>query len=313
MRISLQVHNKQDHPDVLIALDVLHDTIILWGDTSMEFWQNVGTYPGPYQRIPGATQDWGLAAPYSRAYFNNSYAFLAKNTQGQVQIMVLNGVVPNRISTSDVEHIIDDIAEYSIISDAVAFSYISDGHLFYQLTFPTAGRSLLYDGLTNMWSEVQSGVSPVYTRHIANLGVVFNNQNYVSDSTTGNIYLLDRDANTDNGATIMRQVRSRRVGGMGDITQISSLYLDMQVGAGLQLGQGSNPQVMLEVSRDGGYTFDSPRTVNIGAAGQYTARAQWNRIGQDKGPGFVFQFTMTDPVPFLINMGAATPEPTLTK
>jgi hypothetical protein len=306
------IYSKQDQPDLLIALDVLHDTLVLWGDTSTEFWQNVGTYPGPYQRIPGATQDWGLAAPYSRALFKNSIAFLAKNRQGQVQVMLLNGFVPDRISTSDVENIINTINKTSIISDAVALSYIIDGHIMYQLTFPTGGRSLLYDGLTNMWSEVQTGVA-LFARHIANLGVVFNNNNYVSDTSTGNIYLLDPTTYTDNGVYIKRQVRTRHIGGKGDYLGLASVRFAMDVGVGLQSGQGSNPQIMLQVSRDGGKTFESERWTTIGAVGQYTTQVQYNRLGQEKGNGFVFQITMTDPVPFILSEAYADPDQTVSR
>jgi hypothetical protein len=80
----------------------------------------------------------------------------------------------------------------------------------------------------------------------------------------------------------------------------------METGVGLQSGQGSNPQIMLQVSRDYGRTFGNERWTSIGAVGQYIGpRPTWRRIGA--GRDFVFKWKMTDPVPFVINNGAYTP------
>jgi hypothetical protein len=297
-------NTKEDHSDNLLAISALHDVIILWGDETTEFWQNVGAYPNPYSRIPGTTQDWGLAAVLSRAPFGNTIAFLAKNSQGKVQVMSLNGYVPQRISNHDIENMIES---FPISSDAVALSYIFNGHVLYQITFPSVNRSLLYDGTTNLWSEVQTGVDE-YGRHIANLGVVFNKNNYVSDSTTSTIYLVDPVALTDNGMPIKREVRSRHIYNSGNDVQLGQLQLDMDVGGAPQIGQGSDPRIMLQVSRNGGKTFEGERWQPMGKAGEYFTRIIWRRIGSAKD--FVFKWVVTDPVPFIVVQGWAMPAET---
>jgi hypothetical protein len=120
----------------------------------------------------------------SLALLNNTVIFLGQNPQGGTQVMMLNGYVPQRISTSDIEHIIAGLSTYT---DARALTYIVDGHPMYQLTFPTAGRTLLFDALTNLWCEAQTGLG-LQAAHYALLGIAFNGSNYVSDATSGNIY-----------------------------------------------------------------------------------------------------------------------------
>jgi len=292
---------KENSSDLLVALDVLNGAIVLWGAQTTEFWQNAGTSPNPFGRITGATQTWGLAAVYSRAFLNNSMIFLGQNPQGGVQVMMLNGYTPTRVSTSDIE---DLMASFSTIADATGYAYIVAGHPMYQINFPTANRSFLYDSLTNLWQEVQTGTA-LLARHFGNLGIAFNSQNYIADSTTGNIYQLSTLNYTDNGQVIKRQVASRHIHADGNVLGIAQLWLDMETGIGLQAGQGSAPTITMQVSKDGGRTFPITRTASIGAVGQYLApRVLWRRLGSARD--FVFMFTMTDPVKFTIIKGSAS-------
>lgn len=294
---------KENNSDSLIAVDQLNGMLILWGPLTTEYWQDVGSTPLPYQRINGATQTWGLAAKYSRAYLANTIIFLAQNPQGGVQVMLLNGYTPNRVSNSDIENI---ITSFPIYNDAIALTYMVDGHPMYQLTFPTASRSFLYDALMNMWFEVQSGVGD-YVRHFANLGVVFNTKNYVSDTNTGILYQLKTGIYTEAGNAIKRVVTSRHVRMDGNEFGISEIRLELDAGVGTALGQGSNPNVMMRVSKDGGRTFGPERWKPIGKSGQYRSTTYWDRLGSSRD--FVFQFTLTDPVPFTISLAEATLSP----
>lgn len=292
--------SKQQKPDTLQAVDSMHDTLVLFGTTSIEFWQNTGGYPNPFSRISGSTQDWGLAAIYSRCSFNNSMAFLAQNTQGQIQVVTFNGYTVTRISTHDIENVIND---FVTIADAVGYSYMWDGHILYQLTFPSAGRSFLYDALTGFWSEVQTGISLAPQRHVGQFGVVYNYENYITDYSNGNIYMINDDVYSDNGNAIMRQVQSKHIRNKGNELAIAEVFFDMETGQGVQYGQGTNPQLIVQVSKDNGRTFGNERWAPLGAVGNYYTRVILTRWGS--AIDFVFRLTMTDPVPFIITEACA--------
>lgn len=292
---------KENKSDLLVRVDVLNGAIVLWGVQTIEFWQNVGTAPNPFARINGATQTWGLAAVGSAAFLSNTLIFLGQNPQGGVQVMMLNGYTPQRVSNSDVENI---ISGFSTVADATSLAYIVEGHPMYQINFPTANRSFLYDSLTQIWSEVQTGLA-LTARHLGNLGVAFNSASYIADSTTGNIYQLRTDVYTDNGTAIKRSIASRHIHADGDQLTISQLWLDMETGVGLQVGQGSDPKIMLRISKDGGRTFPIERWSTIGQVGQYKSpRAIWRRLGSSVD--FVFEFVMTDSVKFTIMKGSVS-------
>lgn len=290
---------KNDFPDNLLAVDSLNGNLILWGDgKSIEFWQDVGTSPLPFAKISGVTQTVSLAAINSRVLFNNTIAFVGHALEGGTQVFVLNGYVAQKISYSDVD---DLLSSFATTQDAIALTYMSHGHPRYQVTFPTAMRTLVYDALTSFWDEAQTGIA-LTGRHFANLGVAFNGKNYVSDSTSGVIYQLSDTIYTDNGTPIKRQLVTRHVHAAGNELSVDELFIDMATGVGLQTGQGSNPQIMLQVSRNNGNTFGKEKWKSIGAVGKYT-RVRWLQLGSAED--FVFQFTMTDPVPFTIIHGAA--------
>ena len=116
---------------------------------------------------------------------------------------------------------------------------------------------------------------------------------------------MDDNNFTDNGVAIKRQVTSRHIRDGGNTLSISELFVDMETGVGTQSDPGSDPYVSLEVSKDGGRTFGAPRLKSIGKVGQYSSpRPYWKRLGRAKD--FVFRFTVTDPVKFVITGGAAT-------
>jgi len=72
----------------------------------------------------------------------------------------------------------------------------------------------------------------------------------------------------------------------------------MEHGVGLATGQGSDPQMMISISRDGGHNFSAVRNRAIGAVGEYQTRTRLNRLGQ--GRDFVFKISISDPIPVSI-------------
>jgi hypothetical protein len=301
---ALQFATAEASPDNLLAVDALHGTLILWGANHIEYWQDNGGFPFPFGQLVGTAQDWGLAAFNSRAHFNNTMAFLGLNQQGQVQVMQLNGYAPQRISDNNIENIINSFA---IVSDAIALTYNVDGHSFYQLTFPSANRSFLFEGLSGLWSEVQTGVA-LSGRHMGNLSTAFNNNVYCSDPTSGTIYEFNTYTYTDNGVNIKREVETKHIQLDGNKFSIDELWFDFELGQGLQYGQGSNPQIMISTSKDNGETFGNERWTTIGMVGQYGGpRAIYRRFGQSRD--FVFKIRLTDPVPFVVIRGSAVLRP----
>ena len=291
----LDFASKQSQPDLLSSIDVLNSTIILWGTNTIEFWQNVGTFPWPFQRINGATLNWGLAALKSKVFINNSMIFLGINEQNDVEVIMLNGTTPQVIDNFDMSRLFNSFDSYS---DATAIAYTTAGHMMYEITFPNANRTFLYDISTSVWTEVQSGVNSIPQRHTSVYGISVGNNTYVSDYN-GTIYLLDPANFTEDDNPIYRMVTSRHIRMEGNQVGVAELYVYMNTGNGTQIPPGNDPQLTLEISTDQGRTYPVVRTASMGKAGQYiTPRVIFRRIGLQRD--YVFRFSTSDPVPFEI-------------
>lgn len=285
---ALDFASAESNPDDLVLTETDNSTLYLFGEVSTEFWTNSGDIDFPYSRISGGAIEWGLAAKNSVVKYDNSLAFLAKNRMGEVIIARMQGYLPNRISNPEIEHVINS---YTDVADASFYSYMLGGHPMLQCNFPTGGQSWLYDGLTQAWSQLKSDGIP---RHRGELAVNYLNRTIVGDYENGNLYRLNPDSYTDNGAPIAMELISRHLNTENVRFTIDSVELDMESGVGLATGQGSNPQIMMQVSKDGGHSWGVERWVSFGKIGEYLQRAIWRRLGQSRV--FTFKFRITDPV-----------------
>lgn len=283
---ALEFATAESDPDNIVSLIVEGGQLVLFGEKTTEFWGDSGAADFPFARIGSAAIEWGLAARWSLTKFMDSLIFLRKNRLGGVQVCVQSGSSAVAVSNPEMDYV---FSTYDTVSDASGFAYMVSGHPFYQINFPSEGKSWLYDGQSKAWSELESDGG----RHRAEIQQQFQNQSYVSDYTTGKLYKLLEGTFTDDGSTIVREFTSRHQAN-GNLRTLSELWLEMEAGVGLQLGQGSNPQIMMQISRDGGHTWGSEVWREFGAVGNYKARAKWNKLGQARD--WVFKFKVTDPV-----------------
>lgn len=93
---------------------------------------------------------------------------------------------------------------------------------------------------------------------------------------------------------IRRLRQSPHVSANGNRVWHEMLQVDLRPGIGLTTGQGSNPLVILQTSRDGGFTWSNERFASAGALGQYLKRVMFWRNGM--GRDVVYRIVVSDPV-----------------
>ena len=126
----LDFASAEGAPDGLVGLIVDHRETWLFGTNSVEVWYDAGLLDFPLQRVQGAFNEIGCAAPYSVAKMDNGLFWLGRDARGQGMVYRANGYTGQRISTHAVEW---QIQQYSDISDAIGYTYQQDGHSFYVL------------------------------------------------------------------------------------------------------------------------------------------------------------------------------------
>ena len=332
----LSFASKDGAPDDLVSLIVDHREIYLLGENSSEVWTDVGTFPFPFQRIPGTSTQHGIASVFSVARLGNSFAYVSRNIRGQGQVVQMNGYTPQRISTHAVEQTL--VNQY--IDDAIAYTYQLEGHECYVVTFPTLDLTWVYDATTQMWHKwLWCDNNNVYHRHRSNCSASFQGMVLVGDYENGQIYELDPENYTDNGQKIRRLRRAPHMVTDFQRQYFDELQIQFQPGVGttglsqtaatgfiaspyiiypnatftvpanatIILGTQSaiseqttttNPQAMLRWSNDGGSTWSNEHWVSVGQQGKYKNRAIWRRLGQARDR--VFEVVVTDPVKMVI-------------
>ena len=331
----LSFASKFTGPDNLVSLIADHGQVYLLGETTSEVWADVGTFPFPYQRIPGSSSQHGIASVFSVARLGNSFAYVSKNIRGQAMIVMMNGYLPQRISTHAVENTLVD----QYIEDAIAYTYQLEGHECYVITFPSLDLTWVYDFTTQMWHKwLWCDDNNVYHRHRSNCAAFFQNMVLIGDWQNGQIYQLDPNNYTDSGQNIRRLRRAPHL--VTDLQRqyFEELQIQFQPGVGTGLSnQGAtgyvqdpfiiapsqtyivpagatiilgiqaqlntqttlqNPQAMLRWSNDGGSTWSNEHWVSIGQQGKYKNRAIWRRLGQARDK--IFEVVVTDPVKAVI-------------
>lgn len=300
----LDFASAEGNPDDVVAIFVDHREVWVYGTNSTEVWYNAGLLDFPLTRIQGAYNELGCAAPYSIAKMDNQIYWLGKDARGQGMVYRAAGYMGQRISTHAIEW---QMQEYSNLEDAVGYTYQQDGHSFYVLNFPTANTTWVFDVATGAWHERASFQNGQFNRHRGNCQMFYNSQNVIGDYQNGKIYKFDLETYSDDGQP-QKWLRSWRAlpTGANNLARTvqHSMQLDCETGVGLNLGQGSNPQVMLRFSDDGGHTWSNEHWKSMGRIGRYGFRTIWRRLGATmKIRDRVYEVSGTDPVRIYI-MGA---------
>ena len=284
------------------AMVVTHRDIWLFGKQTSEVWYNAGSSPFPFAAIPGAFLEQGIAAPFSAKRLGNTVMWLGSSEDGTGVVWMANGYSPARISTHAVEFAIQGYVRGGVdISDAVAWTYQEDGHAFYGLNFPAAKATWVYDAATQLWHERGTwNVNDVeYKAWRPQYHVYAFNKHLVGDRNTGTVYAMSIDKFEDAGGGPVRRLRrSPHVSVNNDWMFYNSLQLELQTGLGLTTGQGSDPQVILRWSDDGGETWGHEHWASAGKRGEYGLRTIWRRLG--RGYDRVYEVAVTDPIPWRV-------------
>lgn len=297
---ALDFAEASGDPDNVVAMAQVQRTIWLLKQFETEIWYNAGTPGFAFARIDGPYIEAGCAAPASVAQDSENLFWLSQNLSGEGVVLMSVGQEARRISTHGLE---DAIRQYPTIADAVGFCYQQDGHAFYQLSFPTGDATWVYDktasalsGGVPMWHERASFANGLLHRHRANCHVFFAGKNIVGDYQNGNLYALDLDTYTDNGAAIKR-LRAWRAAQQSaeQPVRFSQLRIDMETG--MTAAPGANPLMTLRYSDDGAHNWSVERYASAGALGQTAQRVMFRRLGstrRNSGLDRIFELSTTD-------------------
>lgn len=285
--------------DQLVTLMENNRELWLVGERHTEVWYDAGGANFAFSRIPGVAPQIGCSAKHSIARLGDSLVWLGRSERGENVVIKTEQYGYTDISNRAVEHA---ISSYPLVSDANAYTYEEDGHLFYVLTFPTADKTWVYDHTssteagTPIWHERASydSTSATFHRHRGNCFVNFQNLRLVGDYQSGKILRMSRSIYDDDGSPLISIRRAPHVWSKADRGYLfhRALQIEFSPGVGRVTGQGSNPQVMLKWTSDGVDSYEQWTT--LGAIGSTKNRAIWRNLGRARDREY--EVMISDPV-----------------
>jgi hypothetical protein len=289
---ALHYNNAEGDSDNLVGGAAVAREAWLIGDKSTEVWYNAGSESGtPLQRRGGVFIHYGGAAKNTICRVDNGLFWLATNKNGGLFVLRSSGYQVERVSDHGVEKAMEGM---STVSDARAYAYAEEGHIFYVMVFPTGNQTWAYDLSTGYWHKRESKEGDEWGRHRSNCHAYFNGNHYVGDHSNGKIYEMSLSHYDDDG-TDFRSVWTT-ISFRDDQKNIfyHRFQAVLEPGVGLVSGHGSDPQAMLKYSDDNGHTWSNELWTDIGQIGEYSSRAMWWGLGS--GRNRIFKLTISDPV-----------------
>lgn len=270
---------------VLRAAFVLLDDIVMFMDGATEWWSAADSGDDPYQRSPGRKYSTGIAARATTVLADNTIFFLGSDRK-----VYRASSVPVRVSSHDVEDVIDQLSETELVQCS-AISVEFKGHLFYLLNLPGHGTFVL-DISTGKWFEWGSYGRDRFRVSVAGDGLF-------GDAFTGKLFRFSPSSYYDLDEVIQKIVSVYLPLNSG-YARMSNMYLQTARGVGVATGQGSDPVVEMRYSDNDGSDFTPWMVAPLGTQGDKkdTAKAVWTQLGAARAPGRLVEFRCSDPVLF---------------
>jgi hypothetical protein len=278
---ALDFASAERYPDDIVSGIVDHGELILLGKMSGEVFTDTGNADFPIEAVPNGIFEVGCLSRFGPGKIDNTIFFPGHDGI----VYKLNGYKPERVSTHWIEQIIEGWPNKT----CYGMTWVEGGHKFYGLS--SSSGAVVYDISTGKWHERKSrGYDQWRPRFVLRAY----DEWFVGDQFSNKLGKLDPDIFTEWNEILRSSAASASVSNDGERVRHFRLELIFEQGVGLITGQGSDPQVMLRWSDDGGRTWSNGHWRSLGRTGKYTARTIWNQLGWSRDR--VYEYAISDPV-----------------
>lgn len=237
---ALSYATAESSPDNITAIITFNRELWLFGAQSVERYYGSGSSNAPFARLSGGAMAFGCLAPDSIVSLSTGVIWLGVSEFGGNQIVMSAGGIPERISTHALE---EEISSFTKTSDASAYAYQIEGHVFYVISFPSANVTYCFDVSTGLWHQRSfANAQGLHERHRSQHHAYFNNMHVVGDYRNGKLYQLDNSTFTDDGELILRERTAQAVITDKKLTRFSKLEIVCETGFNLENVQRIDPE-----------------------------------------------------------------------
>ena len=215
-------------------------------------------------RSPNGFLEVGCAARNTVAKFGGAVYWLADD----FTVRQLSGSSPVIITNSGIAKFIRGGV------NPLGFAYTFEDKHYYTLTFDSV--TIEYDILAKEWHNRSTFTRPNW--QVLNTIEVYGDI-LALDSNSGKIGKLSNLVRTEFGGTQKVSWTYQEIASEGRRIVHNRFELEIGTGVGLTNGNGSDPQIGLWISDDGGKQFYEYDTRSLGKTGEYLDRVYWTDLG----------------------------------
>lgn len=287
-----QVGELQTKPDIMVAVVRFDRQLFVMGTKTTEIWHDLPQTASqlfPYQRDNSLSIDYGCLNAATIATGFGLLVWLAGNEKAGPTIRVSRGGAPEELSTDGINFILDKL---EFPSDASAFLFEEDGHVFYLITFFSDNVSYVYDFNTNKFFNV---TDYNLNHHIAKRITFFNDTHYFISVNDGCLYELSTDFTTfiddiDGTNATGKEIPRIRITPPYR-KELAQRFPGEQLSLTMEQGNTREERVVdLSISRDGGQSFGSTVRNQVRPLPFRQNRMDFYQLGSANDWTFQFRF-----------------------
>ena len=301
---GLDIATNSLAPDNYVSMKVDHREAWFWSAKKGFGYNNAGAGFPPFIPIQAAALEVGSGAAAATVQLDNTLFWLSQDERGFMSAMKLNGYAGERVSTHAVELAWQ---QYAKASDAVGWTYQEYGHPFWEIYFPSANATWVYDVATELWHQrgyfvTATGqyIADRAMSHTLNFGI-----HLVGDWASGTVYQMSSLFYDDDGNPIRGNRRTPTNSKENEYIYFDQLEFVLETGLAPTIalfdgdGQPRPAQLMLKWSNNGGKTWSNTYFLSVGFAGEYDIRVIKRMLGRARKR--LWDVSWTDPIPWRFN------------
>lgn len=279
-----QFFNAESSSDNVRAISAIGPNLYLFGYKTIEIWQRGSGEDSTWQRQSYTTNSSnGLQAPNSIAICGSNLYYLGSGESYAKGVLMISGQQYTKIS----EDWLDNKLLGETGDSAYAFAYAQGNHNFYVLQLQNLQETWVYDTETKEWHQRTSRVFSTgeETRWRVSAMIWFKGQ-FLAFCNDGCMYkhsdeywYEDYSGQTDRLPMIRHRQGAVLV---NDERPFIFNELSIECNVGTWADYTLQPDLLLEVSKDGGNTWGHVRSARMGKTGNYSHRVIFRVLGYNR-------------------------------
>lgn len=278
-----QYFNSESSSDNIQSIFAVGPALYVFGSKTVEIWQRgSGEFEDWIRTSYTAQNSYGLEAPNSVASSGSVVYFVASGAQYGKSVM--------RVTGSNYEKISEDWLDEKLLSEstdsAYGYCYSVGEHNFYVLQLNSLGETWVYDMLDGGWHQRTSRNKVTKLETQWRVGsIAYYREKFFAFTNDGLVTRFQSDYWYEDypDGTKLPMVRHRQTPVITDGLKpfvIEELAVECNVGTAPDYAD--TPNLLLEVSKDGGMTYGNVRSATMGRTGHYSQRVRWLNLGLNR-------------------------------